>query len=65
METIKKSVTLESELQENNPGSMRNPESATRTSSAGIKLIPQPSDDPKDPLVCPDPVIKLAKVRFR
>ena len=27
--------------------------SAARVSSSGVTLVPRPSDDPKDPLVCP------------
>ena len=33
--------------------------SAARVSSSGVTLVPRPSDDPKDPLVCP-PIIYLA-----
>ncbi len=58
---MKKSVTLESEHQDRNPGSLKTPELAIRTSSAGIKLIPQPSNDSQDPLVWIGPTIKRSK----
>lgn len=65
METLTKSIVLQAAHQERNSDLTSTPERAIRTSSAGIKLIPQPSTDPQDPLVCRDPTIKLTKLPLK